>query len=158
MTFLGLITFRIIISSASRKCWRLQHVMTPFLCIVTRAMVLSLLCRWTYQSGYRMAPKTLLLRRFPRFLAIFGFPLGAQKAPKIVFLLKKPSQGMLFHRFLLRMSFSSIFRLIFSWFWMKNQWKKTCFFQAPLAFFPTWRPSRNTVIYDTKATFLFFEF
>ena len=41
---------------------------------------------------------------------------------------------------------------------MKNQSKKSCFFQVPLAFFPTWRSSRNTVIYYTKATFLFFEF
>ena len=105
-----------------------------------------------------MAPKTPLLRIPRRFLAIFGSPLGAQKSPKIDFFPKKPSQGALFHRFLVRMSFSSIFRLIFSRFWMKNRWKKTCFFQAPLAFFPTWRPSRNTVFYDTKATFSFFEF
>ena len=89
---------------------------------------------------------------------IFGSPWGAQKSPKIDFFPKKPSQGALFHRFLQRMSFSSIFRLIFSRFWMKNQWKKACFFQAPRAFFPTWRPSRNTVFYDTKATFSFFEF
>ena len=114
--------------------------------------------RWITQSGYQMAPKTPLLRRTRRFLAIFGSPLGAQKSPKIDFFPKKPSQGALFHRFLLRMSFSSIFRLIFSRFWMKNRWKNTCFFQAPLAFFPTWRPSRNTVFYDTKATFSFFEF
>ena len=105
-----------------------------------------------------MAPKTPLLRRTRRFLAIFGSPLGAQKSPKIDFFPKKPSQGALFYRFLQRTSFSSIFWWIFGRFWMKNQWKKTCFFQAPLAFFPTWRPSRNTVFYDTKATFSFFEF
>ena len=105
-----------------------------------------------------MAPKTPLPGTTRRFLAIFGSPWGGQKSPKIDFFPKKPSQGALFHRFLQRMSFSSIFRLIFSRFWMKNRWKKTCFFQAPLAFFPTWRPSRNTVFYDTKATFSFFEF
>ena len=110
------------------------------------------------QSGYQMAPKTPLLRIPRRFLAIFGYPLGAQKSPKIDFFPKKPSQGVLFHRFLVRMSFSSIFRLICIRFWMKNRWKKTCFFHAPLAFFPTWRPSRNTVFYDAKATFSFFEF
>ena len=114
--------------------------------------------RWIAQSGYQMAPKTPLLRIRRRFLAIFGSPLGAQKSPKIDFFPKKPSQGALFHRFLQRTSFSSIFWWIFGRFWMKNQWKKTCFFQAPLAFFPTWRPSRNTVFYDTKATFSFFEF
>ena len=105
-----------------------------------------------------MAPMTPLPRTNRRFLAIFGYPLGAPKTTKIEIFPKKPSQGARFHRFLLRMSFSSIFRLIFSRFWMKNRWKKTCFFQAPLAFFPTWRPSRNTVFYDTKATFSFFEF
>ena len=78
-----------------------------------------------------MAPKTPLLKLTRRFLAIFGSPLGAQKSPKIDFFLKKPSQGALFHRFLLRMSFSSIFRLIFSRFWMKNQWKNICFFSSP---------------------------
>ena len=109
------------------------------------------------QNGYQ-APKTPLPGRGRRFLAIFGYPLGSQKSTKIDFFPKKPSQGARFHRFLLRMSFSSIFRLIFSRFWMKNQWKKTCFFQALLAVFPTWRPSRNTVFYDTKATFSFFEF
>ena len=110
------------------------------------------------QNGYQMAPKTPLPRRTRRFLAIFGYPLGAQKSPKIDFFPKKPCQGALFYRFLLRTSFSSIFWWIFGRFWMKNRWKKTCFFQAPLAFFPTWRPSRNTVFYDTKATFSFFEF
>ena len=114
--------------------------------------------RWIAQSGYQMAPKTPLPGTSCRFLAIFGYPLGAQKSTKIDIFPKKPSQGARFHRFLLRMSFSSIFRLIFSRFWMKNQWKKTCFFQALLAVFPTWRPSRNTVFYDTKATFSFFEF
>ena len=100
-----------------------------------------------------MAPKTPLPGTTRRFLAIFGYPLGSQKSTKIDIFPKKPSQGARFHRFLLRMSFSSIFRLIFSRFWMKNRWKKTCFFQAPLAFFPTWRPSRNIVFYDTKAIF-----
>ena len=114
--------------------------------------------RWIAQSGYQMAPKTPFPKRTRRFLAIFGSPLGAQKSPKIDFFPKKPSQEALFHRFLLRMSFSSIFRLIFSRFWMKNRWKKAWFFQVPLAFFPTWRPSRNTVFYNTKATFSFFEF
>ena len=107
----------------------------------------------------KVATRWLPFTQFPRrFLAIFGSPLGAQKSSKIDFFPKKPSQGAPFHRFLVRMSFSSIFRLIFSRFWMKNRWKKTCFFQAPLAFFPTWRPSRNNVIYDTKATFCFLSF
>ena len=73
------------------------------------------------QSGYQMAPKTPLPGTTRRFLAIFGYPLGSQKSTKIDMFPKKPSQGVLFHRFLLRMSFSSIFRLIFSRFWMKNQ-------------------------------------
>ena len=66
------------------------------------------------KSGYQMAPKTPLPKTSRRFLAIFGYPLGAQKSPKIDFFPKKPSQGALFHRFLRRMSFASIFRLIFS--------------------------------------------
>ena len=114
--------------------------------------------RWITQSGYQMAPKTPLPGRGRRFLAIFGHPLGSQKSTKIDFFPKKPSQEALFHRFLLRMSFPSIFQTIFSRFWMKNQWKKTCFFSSPPRIFPTWRPSRNLVFYDTKATFSFFEF
>ena len=90
--------------------------------------------------------------------AIFGSSLGAQKSPKIDFFAKKLSRGALFHRFLQRVPFSLIFWWTFSRFWMKNQWKKTCIFQPPLAFFPTWRPSRNTVFYDMKATSSFFEF
>ena len=105
-----------------------------------------------------MAPKTPLPGTTRRFLAIFGYPLGSQKSTKIDFFPKKPSQEALFHRFLLRMSFPSIFQTIFSRFWMKNQWKKTCFFSSPPRIFPTWRPSRNTVFYNTKATFSFFEF
>ena len=41
---------------------------------------------------------------------------------------------------------------------MKNQWKKWCVFSHRRLFFSTWRPSRNTVFYDTKATFSFFAF
>ena len=114
--------------------------------------------RWISQSGYQMAPKTPVPGTNRRFLAIFGYPLGSQKSTKIDIFPKKPSQRARFHRFSLQMSLSSIFRLILSRFWMKNQWKKTCFFQAPLAVFPTWRPSRNTIFYNTKATFSFFAF
>ena len=87
--------------------------------------------RWIAQSGYQMAPKTPLPGTSCRFLAIFGYPLGAQKSTKIDIFPKKPSQGARFHRFLLRMPFSSIFWLIFSRFWMKNQWKKNLFFSSP---------------------------
>ena len=41
---------------------------------------------------------------------------------------------------------------------MKKQWKKRCVFSHRRLFFSTWRPSRNTVFYNTKATFSFFEF
>ena len=40
---------------------------------------------------------------------------------------------------------------------MNRRWKKRCvFFASALVFFSTLRPSRNTVFYDTKATFTFF--
>ena len=113
--------------------------------------------RWIAQSGYQMAPKTPLLKWTRRFLAIFGSPLGAQKSPKIDFFPKKPSQGALFYRFLQRTSFSSIFWWIFGRFWMKNRWKQIVFFQAPLAFFPTWRLSRNTVFCELKRIIYFFQ-
>ena len=110
------------------------------------------------QNGTRWRPWVVFLNDGTPFWHIFGSPWGGQKSPKIDIFLKKPSQGALFHRFLVWTSFSSIFRLIFSRFWMKNRWKQTCFFQVPLAFFPTWRPSQNTVFYNTKATFSFSAF
>ena len=81
-------------------------------------------CAESPKVATRWLPRPLYSEgsQFPRrFLAIFGYPLGAQKSTKIDIFPKKPSQGARFHRFLLRMSFSSIFRLIFSRFWMKNQ-------------------------------------
>ena len=77
--------------------------------------------RSTAQNGTRWRPGVVTPNVSHPLGYIFGSPLGAQKSPKIVFFPKKPSQGALFHRFLLRMSFPSIFRLIFSRFWMKNR-------------------------------------
>ena len=41
---------------------------------------------------------------------------------------------------------------------MKNQRKKGCIFSPRRSFFSTWRPLRNTVKNNTKATFSFFVF
>ena len=98
--------------------------------------------RWIPQNRYRMAPKTSFPRRGRRFLAIFGSLLGLPKSPKINIFFKQPSQGALFHRFLLRVSFFFIFLLILSRFLIKIQWEKACFPRTPFTFFPTWRPSR----------------
>ena len=91
------------------------------------------------QDGAHERLPSMIGHPFNDFL---GPPWEAENHQKSAFSQKKPFQGAFFHRFLLRISFSSIFRLICSRFWMKNQWKKACFFQAPLKVFPTWRPSR----------------
>ena len=49
-------------------------------------------------------------------------------------------------------------RLFFHWFFMENRWKNRRVFSQRRVFFSNWRPPRNTVFYDTKATFSFFEF
>ena len=41
---------------------------------------------------------------------------------------------------------------------MKNRLKHWRIFSQLRVFFSNWRPSRNTVFYDTKATYSFFEF
>ena len=103
-----------------------------------------------------MAPKTPLPGTTRRFLAIFGYPLGSQKSTKIDIFPKKPSQGARFHRFLLRMSFSSIFRLIFSRFWMKNQWKKNLFFSSPPRIFSNMATLTKHCILRYESYFFFF--
>jgi hypothetical protein len=54
------------------------------------------------------------------------------------------------------------FCMIFRRFFSKNRWKinekNDAFFSYRRLFFSTWRPSRNTVFYNTKATFSFFAF
>ena len=47
----------------------------------------------------------------------------------------------------------SFFWYIFGRFSMKFRWKNRLMFLHPLVFFFNWRPSRNTVNYDTKPTF-----
>ena len=114
--------------------------------------------RWLTQNGYQMPPKTPLPARGHRFLVVLGFSLGPQKSRKIDIFANKPSQGTLLHRILARMSFFSIFRSICSRFYITTWSKKTCFFQGPVAFLPTWRLLRNTVFYRSKCTFDFFRF
>ena len=41
---------------------------------------------------------------------------------------------------------------------MEKQQKNPCKFSPQRSYFSTWRPSRNTIFYNTKATFSFFEF
>ena len=53
---------------------------------------------------------------------------------------------------------ASFFSSFFDHFFVKNQRKKPCVFSHRRLFFSTWRPSRNTIFYNTKATFSFFAF
>ena len=105
-----------------------------------------------------MASRTTWLRRTRRFLTIFGFPLGLQKSQKINFLLKRVLQGTPFYRFSWQISLFLFFWSFFDRFSMKNLLKNKCMFSQLRVFFSNLRPSRNTVFYDTKATFSFFEF
>ena len=105
-----------------------------------------------------MASRTTWLRRTRRFLTIFGFPLGLQKSQKINFLLKRVLQGTPFYRFSWQISLFLFFWSFFDRFSMKNLLKNQCMFSQLRVFFSNLRPSRNTVFYDTKATFSFFEF
>ena len=65
--------------------------------------------RWTTQSGYQMAPKTLLPKGGRRFWAIFGFPPEPKNPPKIDFLRPRVLQGTFSYRFLWQMPFFSTF-------------------------------------------------
>ena len=105
-----------------------------------------------------MAPKTSFPRRGRRFLAIFGSLLGSLKSPKIDIFFKKPSQGALFHRFLLRMSFFSIFLLILNRFLMKIQWEKLVFFKHPSRFFQHGDPHDSMYFIGPNALFTCFCF
>ena len=105
-----------------------------------------------------MASRTTWLRRTRRFLTIFGFPLGLQKSQKINFLLKRVLQGTPFYRFSWQISLFLFFWSFFDRFSMKNLLKNKCMCSQLRVFFSNLRPSRNTVFYDTKATFSFFEF
>ena len=91
-------------------------------------------------------------------LGCFWLPWGSPKSTKNRSLAPKGAPGSDFLSIFLAIIVFLIFKLGFSSILDEKSMKKTCFFQAPLAFFPTWRPSRNTVFYDTKATFSFFEF
>ena len=91
-----------------------------------------------------------------------GDPGGAQKFAKNRFFAKKPAFRTCFFVDFCAQSwfprFLHDFPSIFLEKSMKNQWKKRCVFSHRRLFFSTWRPSRNAVFYNTKATFSFFAF
>ena len=91
-----------------------------------------------------------------------GDPGGAQKFAKHRFFAKKTAfRTCFFVDFCARSWFPRFlhdFSSIFLEKSMKNQWKKRCVFSYRRLFFSTWRPSRNSVFYHTKATFSVFAF
>ena len=89
--------------------------------------------------------------------AIFGSRPAPKNGPKSRHGVKMGFPGSFFWRFLLLLAIFSIFRSNLYRFWTKNRWKNRCVFLVCLSFFATWRPSRNIVFYNTKATFSFFE-
>ena len=86
-----------------------------------------------------------------------------QNSQKIDSLLKKIVLYKIFYRFLCTKPVFTrfvCFSIDFSRNFDEKLMKKTiCFFTSALVFFfSSWRPSRNTVFYNTNATFSFFEF
>ena len=96
----------------------------------------------------------------------FWSSLGTQRDPenpsRIDFLLKSAFQTYYFWRFFVQISVSLVFVQdfvsIFHKQSMKTWWKHQGIFSHHRLFFWTWRPSRNIVFYDTKATFSVFFF
>ena len=91
-----------------------------------------------------------------------GDPEGPQKStPKRFFAKKGRSKrefSSLFARKAVVQPFCTFFFSFFHEKSMKNQWKKRYMFSQRRSFFWTWRPSRNTVFYDMKATSPFLVF
>ena len=90
---------------------------------------------------------------FEQFLASLRNPKVHQK---LIFCDKGCSKERRFIDFCGKYRFSRFsggLLIDFSW---KIDEKTNVFFSQPRVFFSNWRPSRNTVFYDTKATFLFF--
>ena len=107
--------------------------------------------------------RNLKIRGAPR--GVRGGSPGTRRDPlnqqKIDFLLKMVFQTLIFVDFCTENRFSCFVRVFSSIFHeksMKIRRKKLCIFVTALSFFSTCRPSRNHVFYNTKATFLLFEF
>ena len=87
---------------------------------------------------------------------ICGSPRGPQNWLKNRFLAKMWIPGQRFSRFLLGRVLQPTFSSIFHRFLVEKIMFFSLFFPIFLVFFWTWRPSRNIVIYISKATFLLF--
>ena len=91
-----------------------------------------------------------------------GDPGGAPKFAKNRFFAKKRRSDRAFSSIFCAQSwfprFLHDFPSIFLEKSMKNQSKKRWVFSHHRVFFSTWRPSRNTIFYNAKATFSFFAF
>ena len=92
-----------------------------------------------------------------------GSPPGTQRHPESTkncfFAKKKAFQPLIFVDFFAQgcfLRFGRVFSSIFDEKSMKNQRKKQCIFSVQCLFFWAWRPSRNIVFYNAKATFPFF--
>ena len=89
-------------------------------------------------------------------------PEGPQKSIRnCLFAKKRALQTWIFVDFFAQgcfLRFGRVFSSIFDEKSMKNQRKKQCIFSVQCLFFWAWRPSRNIVFYNAKATFPFFVF
>ena len=109
-----------------------------------------------------MAPGSGFCQTPPSLLELPGDPEGPRKSIKNWLFAKKCVPNVLFLTFFVQISVSLVFVQdfvsIFHKKLMENPSKNRRIFLALRCFFPTWRPSRNSVFYGTKATFSFFEF
>ena len=89
-------------------------------------------------------------------------PEGPQKSIRnCLFAKKRALQTWIFVDFFAQgcfLRFGRVFSSIFDEKSMKNQRKKQCMFSVQCLFFWAWRPSRNIVFYNAKATFPVFVF
>ena len=95
------------------------------------------------------------------FWSFLGTQRDSENPSRIDFLLKSAFQTYYFLAFFVQIVLPVFFKDFVSIFRkksMKTWWKHQGIFSHHRLFFWTWRPSRNIVFYDTKATFSFFEF
>ena len=111
---------------------------------------------------HQMAPGSGFYQTPPSLLELPGDPEGPRKSIKNRLFAKKCVPGVLFLTFFVQISVLLVFFRILYRFFAENQWKLDehikVYFHTIACFFWTWRPSRNIVFYDTKATFSVFFF
>ena len=116
--------------------------------------------RWTAQSGYQMASKTTVLKKWHPLWAILGSPPGPKNQPKIDPWPKKGCEEAVFYRCFARKVFFLLLGSTFHRILVKKQWTNRCIFSKLPRFFSTWRAPKSMhrrCVFSTLSFFHVFE-